>query len=930
MAFFGHPICGGAPSPDIFRDQYVVEAQDLPYMFLTGDSRTGGEDVNRVMAMEEKERHPQSESALYQRHFDASGNASGHHQHNRTHDRIMVDAAKLVDRQLFERDGVQGKSLPLSPWNLLQRRLLHEEAGAGRRRPLCDEAIVLNMSQIPKETEIIFICVTSYTGQDFSRLSSVRLDVIDETHQQRIASFDVQHTTGNGTANLCACVTRVASPDPKTAGGPHVRLPPLHTHLWDLRELNVRTLGYTFVDVMPMALNAMGIPPHTHSDVMRNIPNYSLRKSQPQHLYSAATGNSGAVPQADYSRPHSSRSGARQEQVLSSAREMRGGEDNLCDLRFGVGWDGEHDVDAFLVMLDSAHRHVAHVHPKLSRTLSAEVRRQFACQHSGDCRSGVGHSGDAESMDILAYALPPEVHTVFVGITLEDSHSSTTSTGGSPLPTTAVGMAAVSSPFFQKPASSVVDVPGLYLRLQNRVLHHPYAVEVDRWDIYKERAAHERGVGHSMLSLCTSEKDAANKEGKEKEKEEQQSPGTAAETSLVAEAVAARTRTLLLGALVRSGEVPLQQLFPDGRSVSDALSLSPREASPQSREGCATPRATEDQGGSTLPAPLSERQRQLEERSGVPQFTYVPLRHLLPHDPSRSSFSGVIVYLESLGSLIDRLSSGKNSSIASASHRHRLTPSCSPRRRVPSTLAIREAIQREAWNEVFGLQLEFLQVVKMQPQLPDAFRCHGEAWVHGAGPELSWKQGNYICTTDFNRWRGSSDAFYKVKSGLVPPNLPFRTSYLTSPTALSWESGSSDKGVVNTAVFAVHAYDCVRVALYTRAGFGWADLRVSDHPDVLPCGVGRHHGQKGVGKELTLTLHTPSADTGRPIVEAGNGTHAAAVVRVRLSHLSLKQCVEQMRRGVEARGEAVKRHRRAQATQFNEKQRKAFSWCAPM
>lgn len=65
------------------------------------------------------------------------------------------------------------------------------------------------MHKIPPEAAVIFICVTSYSGADFTILPHVKLVLYNETTNERVGMIDLKATTGNGTANLACMLHRV-------------------------------------------------------------------------------------------------------------------------------------------------------------------------------------------------------------------------------------------------------------------------------------------------------------------------------------------------------------------------------------------------------------------------------------------------------------------------------------------------------------------------------------------------------------------------------------------------------------------------------------------------------------------------------------------------------------------------------------------------
>lgn len=674
VVFFNHTMAGKSDAEaQKLRQQYDFNVKDLPYMLLSGDSRTGGEAENRVMSW--KEMTQKSSTSSFPRTFSSLGNGKrgkNGTQRRETQDGSWCHTSKVKDDILYweqeewarragggvepQRRGKKSDDPLLSHTFSQQERELYRELSAAdgrlqqllhthpdsfsRRHPtsLSDESILFHVGKIPAEAECIFVCVTSYTGIDFSQLAEVRLDVYEELpslsseewtlledgvaaplheataprRRRRLGMFDLKSSTGNGTANLCACLVRVpndsgnngpffpftpadnrkvknrspADPslliDPHTTADalltttPHAFISPsilrglegsqnplpLCSRLWDLREVNIRAMGYTFVDLLPVMLNLQGIPAPSHLETLRIVPNYALRKvprtSLPL-LPSAAGGTSFASCFLPVLSPSS---------VLPTSRESNPNtvehlRQQLADLRFGIGWDGSVDVDAFCIVLDKKNKYLTHFHPKFCPRIGASAEilwnaprggkeggmerwESYPCRHSGDCTSGRGFTGDGESIDLLIHMLPAEAHVLVLGATLvstsQDGKSgsiamastskttaktnafsafSTFSTSSSSPPPTISGMPIVSPcqgsayyggrsggsgsrplPAEHEAVRSIVEVPGLYMRLQNRPLFCPHAEEIDRWDVFRdislsslEDRASQRGGG---------------------------------------------------------------------------------------------------------------------------------------------------------------------------------------------------------------------------------------------------------------------------------------------------------------------------------------------------------------------------------------------------------------------------------------------------
>lgn len=441
VVFFNH-LFPEDTDEEVLRAEYLVDPAQLPYMFLSGDSTIGGEEENQTGGIA---------LAARRRKFPRKMRRGG-----------RPNAAESIFNRLYEEEELAD----------VQRAMDEHYAGGGEQydeageliaraqhRGLSEEVLTFVMHKIPKDAEVIFLSVTSYTGLDFTTLPLVKLVIYNETTNQRVGSIDLKPATGSGTANLGCMLLRAPPESTNTTAD---------CAFWDLREMNIRTYGYSFVDVIPIMQDVIGIPPHSRLDALRNIPDYSLVKGRQHQL-----------------------------------------DQPLSDVRFGVGWDGEHDVDAFLVMLDASNNYVDHVYPKQGKLRAAVPDLS---RHSGDAMGGTDTNGDEEFVDLLTYRLPPNVRTVLVGATYMESYGKGRSR-----------------------CHSIYDVPRLYMRLQNRSMEAPYSFELDRWDVHND--ATRRG-GPAAPRHYTS-------------------PNGPEEP----------VRTLLLGVMVKRQSVPFETLFPGGRRI---------------------------------------------------------------------------------------------------------------------------------------------------------------------------------------------------------------------------------------------------------------------------------------------------------------------------------------------------------------------------
>lgn len=767
VVFFNHLFPEGTDEAAL-RAQYMVDPALLPYMFLSGDSTVGGEEENQLpgLALAARRRHQQLRRKAGALHSTTHGGMLGTRDYsgaaanvfNRLYEEEqLADVQRAADRAIGYADGSDGDEGGQSG-----------SRGGHRRRPhreLADEVLTFVMDKIPAEADVIFISVSSYTGQDFTVLSRAKLVLYNESTNERVGVMDLRLTTENGTANLAAMLIRVpAAPCEGNADGGAA----VSTGEWDLRELNVRTFGYTFVDVLPLMLDVLGVPQQSRLDVLQNLPDYSLSK------------------------------------VKSEIASW-----TLSDVRFGVGWRGEHDVDAFLVFLDEANNYIDHLYPKNGklRSMARDVAR-----HSGDALCGSTAAGDEEFIDLLTYRVPDNVGSIVIGATWMESFG-----GG------------------KHACKSIFDVPDLYLRLQNRTVMNPYSMEVDRWPVHRE--SRDPKVKRHLPTAYT-------------DLEHREQP----------------VRALVLGALMKTGTQPFDTLFPNGRRIDQHFHKHRRAPSADgaghSRDTSVTSRGA---GGA-----VSEYEAEGEDE--VPLFQLVPIHQYIPVDP-REGFSRVIPYLQCMMAYAatmerdtmaaarrrlaeaDAARQGQAGGNGTASYAAVESSGMSPMNVSAGTADTRLVLNREhnmvGWNpatgasvrraaagegtvaaardraasdreaaaplrdrygrvwtemkhydnrtDLFAIAVQFLEVVEVQPQMPDRFQCHGEAWVFG--------QTNCIVPV-----RGSVSVF---------DNKPFRSAALVDREKLAWADGQNNG---NCGFFLVRKYDRLRVMLFETASIGVADL----------------------------------------------------------------------------------------------------------
>lgn len=671
VVFFNHLFPEGTDAEPL-RQEYLVDPELLPYMFLSGDSRLGGEEENQLpgtaLAARRRKQLLGSNDMVARTAAEAVFNRLYAEEELR-HVQDAMDDVQMQGGDIYDEDGRQVHRMP--------------------RRELCDEVLTFVMEKIPAQAEVIFLSISSYTGQDFTTLPKVYLVIYNETTNVRVGTIDLKASTGTGTANLGCMLMRLSSPSAGADGEAE--------RYWDLRELNVRTFGYSFVDLFPLMQDVLGIPESSRLYALENLPDYSLRKDK-----------AGLIEQP------------------------------LSDVRFGVGWDGEHDCDAFLVMLDSSHNYVDHIYPKCGklRSVAAGVAR-----HSGDSHSGASTVGDEEFIDLMSYRVPPNVATILVGATHMESYGAQ-----------------------KHKCRTIYDVPNLYLRIQNRTVTHPYSFEVDRWNVHGAVGA---GDAKSQYSP----------------------------TYQAADKSMQPVRCVLLGVMVKRGTVPFEGLFPDGRRLDQHYH----------RDGSG------HAGPST--AILSGQAAEAGPEDEVPFFEFTAIHQPIPVNP-RGCFTSVIPFLQAVATYVGgRAGSGAVDAPSGTSPQRRLDTrgnSVGWDHLITTAVGGHEAqvnLYRDIWDQVtksngfgerFALEVTFLEVLQLEPQLPDKFRCHGEAWVYGHSPLPG--EGN-------------------------AENRPHKTPYLVERHQLVWSRPTS-------GLFLVNPYDRIRVVLYEHASMGFADVELLPMPEL--------------------------------------------------------------------------------------------------
>lgn len=280
-----------------------------------------------------------------------------------------------------------------------------------------DETIVFHMNLIPKEVCYLMVCVTSYTGIDFTLVSKAKCRLLNLATKETVGSFSLG-IVGRHTATLLCAISRVLPGEGSLQVGAtssngnaiSTGIPPTQSW-WEMREINIPSLGYTFCDVLPKMLDLLAVPEDQRDARLANIPDYSLAKDNDK------------------------------------------GDVVLSQLRLGLGWDGENDLDAALIMLDTEGKYIDHVHAKYGKLSSNDK----AVQHSGDKLNGYDVAGDDEFIDVDLNSIDRRIDKIYFLALLYDG--------------------------FHKTLSAV---PHCYARVQNKSspLEHAFR-EIDRYSLSK-------------------------------------------------------------------------------------------------------------------------------------------------------------------------------------------------------------------------------------------------------------------------------------------------------------------------------------------------------------------------------------------------------------------------------------------------------------
>ena len=263
-----------------------------------------------------------------------------------------------------------------------------------------DENLTFEMSKVPNDVSFIMVCVTSYTGVDFTVVEKATCRLLNKNTRQVVHEFGLG-VVGNHTASLLCAFSRTQVPNGDA----------METY-WAMREINIPCNGYTFADVLPKMLDLLAVQESDKEASLLGLPDYSLVKD-----------------------------------ALSSNI-------NPAQLKMGLGWDDENDLDAALVMLSEDNTYIDHVHAKHGKLRS----KDGAVVHSGDKLNGYDVQGDDEYLTVDLNKVDKRVAKIVFLVLLFDGSSKTLS-----------------------------SVPQGYVRMQNKAPNETQYRELDRFDLTKSK-----------------------------------------------------------------------------------------------------------------------------------------------------------------------------------------------------------------------------------------------------------------------------------------------------------------------------------------------------------------------------------------------------------------------------------------------------------
>eukprot|EP01006_Ploeotia_vitrea_P024512 TRINITY_DN57328_c0_g1_i1.p1 TRINITY_DN57328_c0_g1~~TRINITY_DN57328_c0_g1_i1.p1 ORF type:complete len:1132 (+),score=171.60 TRINITY_DN57328_c0_g1_i1:287-3397(+) len=244
-----------------------------------------------------------------------------------------------------------------------------------------DEVIDVRLTNVSKDVTFLFFVVTVYTDEsNFGEVDGAycRLLDVSTTTVKPMARFNLSDT-GNKTAVIFACLHR----DPSRLG------------CWMLYAMGKSADGKSCRDVEPRCTEeakAMLIAPGADYGDLRHWLGIELGRRQ------------GGVVRREYLMSYGS--------TFDIASRY-------SDVRMGLGWKADCDLDASVVMLDANGQYYDHVY------FGKKVSKDNAVRHGGDQLTGEGQgetdataNTDDEVIDVSLKNVSPEVSFLFFVVTV--------------------------------------------------------------------------------------------------------------------------------------------------------------------------------------------------------------------------------------------------------------------------------------------------------------------------------------------------------------------------------------------------------------------------------------------------------------------------------------------------------------------------------
>eukprot|EP00759_Apiculatamorpha_spiralis_P053021 PhF_6_TR6086/c0_g1_i1/m.8884 len=241
-----------------------------------------------------------------------------------------------------------------------------------------DEVVTVHFNQLPSDIQQMIFCVTSPSGVEFTEVSMAACRLVNVHNKRVLDEFGIG-VFGRHTATILCTVIR------RPAVG-------FSDEYWELVELNIPAMGKTFVDLLP---------------VMQDLLTPEIKAKFKEQAKAGGHSDANALPKYDMQKG----------EVVDVPL-------NLSFLKFGVGWDGENDVDAIMLMLDSDGNYLDHISPKNGKTATLDN----AASHSGDKQHGFQSQDDDEAITIDLSKVYSKVSRLFFALALHNGEEASLNT----------------------------------------------------------------------------------------------------------------------------------------------------------------------------------------------------------------------------------------------------------------------------------------------------------------------------------------------------------------------------------------------------------------------------------------------------------------------------------------------------------------------